>query len=338
MGFHVFSDDLERLMTGHLYLSDCTGLDRELDRELIEFIALHGKGWWMEKFLRRYRIDEARLREESADDPGEYGRLYRLLEEQVRRESDREVLKKAAFTDDPYGKGRFAFSRLTGYRWHEGKEDMPTCACGLKSDMLREDIEAFCREMIGRRGPFADEAAVWLSELETIPDEMLDLWAEKKTERTRYAGLHDELSALLSAADGSGNPPDPEKTARCVFDAYVLTAYEERFGPVTRSRKHALMDAFTRDLYRILKQLNRKRIADETDAVSAVFLAGRAMPDDMTKDRIRQIVWDEGSGGAQHRFFLGLSYRYGIGRTKDEEKAKALLSAAAAEGAFPDRL
>ena len=56
------------------------------------------------------------------------------------------------------------------------------------------------------------------------------------------------------------------------------------------------------------------------------------------KDRIKKTVWEETGCGAQHRFFLGLSYRYGIGRKPDEEKAEALLSAAAEEGTFPDRL
>ena len=41
MGFNVFSDDWDRLRSGDLYLSDCAGLDRGLDRQLIKYIAGH---------------------------------------------------------------------------------------------------------------------------------------------------------------------------------------------------------------------------------------------------------------------------------------------------------
>lgn len=41
MGFNVFSDDWDRLRSGDLYLSDCAGLDRGLDGQLIKYIAVH---------------------------------------------------------------------------------------------------------------------------------------------------------------------------------------------------------------------------------------------------------------------------------------------------------
>ena len=319
VGYNVFNDDWDRLESGELYLSDCTGLDRNLDRQLIEYIAIHGQGWWLPKFRRRYRITETFPDTADKDDPGGYQRTYRMIKEQAARENDRETLKKAAFRNDENGIARFAFCRLTGYSWGDrGADDIRTYWCGLKSDMLREDIEAFCREMLEKEGPFACEAKEWLAKLKEIPDETLDEWAEGETERAKYRSLQDELKDILRPADGSAElrGEELENKVRSIFDAYIMMLYEERCGKVTREKKYRLMDPFTRSIFRIMKKLNRSMITDETEAVIAVLYTGNMMNQSITRDWIRNTVWTKTGNNAQHNGFLDLAYQHGIGTKK----------------------
>ncbi len=324
MGFNIFRDDWSRMESGELYLSDCTRLDPKLDRQLIEYIALHGQGWWMPKFLRRYKITEEFLENADHDDPGGIWRTYQMMREQTLRESSRETLKKAAFHGSISDIRKFAFCRLTGYRWDKSAY---TYGCGLKSDMLRRDIEAFCGEMIEKEGPFACEAREWLARLPEIPDERLDEWTEGDTERTIYSNLHEQAHMLLNPL---GDDVDPDSTwfqkqVRSIFDAYIMMVYEERFGKVTREKKRRLMDSFTGDIYKILKKMARKMIHNETDAVIAVLSAAGEMRHDITRDMIHEIVWDDSSGrDPQHGYFLGTAYQYGIETEQDEKKASRM--------------
>ena len=313
MGFNVFSDDWDRLRSGDLYLSDCTGLDRRLDRQLIEYIAIHGRGWWMPKFRRRYRIGETFPGPADGAGPDEGWSRYCVIREQAARENDSEVLKKAAFRDDVTG--RFAFCRLTGYSWGDRTDDNSyTYWCGLKSDVLREDIEDFCRQMIEKEGPFAFEAGEWLAGLQEVPDEELDEWAEGQTERKPYHNLSDRTEKLLKPCGDSSWSSEEERAGkiRSIFDAYIMMVYEEGYGKVSRSRKYRLMDPFTYNIYEILKQMDRRMITDEADAVIAVLCSGRAMGNDLTREWIRETVRAGDGSDSQHGYFLGLADRCGL--------------------------
>ena len=103
MGFNVFSDDWDRLRSGDLYLSDCTGLDRRLDRQLIEYIAIHGRGWWMPKFRRRYRIGETFPGPADGAGPDEDWSRYCVIREQAARENDSEMVLSGSHYIDENG-------------------------------------------------------------------------------------------------------------------------------------------------------------------------------------------------------------------------------------------
>ena len=323
MGFNVFWDDWNRLKSGDLYLTDCTRLDPEKDRLLIEYLALHGHGDFMPKFLRRYKITEEFLKTAGTEDPDEIYRTYLMIREQAMRENSRKVLKEAAFGSSHKFVRRFAFCRLTGYSW--GKSEY-TFACGLKSDILRGDIEAFCREMIEKDGPFADEAGEWIEKLKEIPDETLDDWAEGDTERTRYNNLHERAEMLLNPLIGEIDPDSTEfhEQIRDIFDAYIMMVYEEQYGKVTRQEKSRRMDSFTREAYEILKKMIREMIHDEAEAVVAVLSTAGIMRHEFTRDWIREIAWDNTNRNPQHGYFLGLAYKYGIETEKDEKKASLM--------------
>ena len=95
------------------------------------------------------------------DDPDywiEYGK--------VREEEDVELLKRIAWSghDRP---ARFAFCRLTGYRYPAPECDADshrTNYCGRASGMTPERVREFCAEMAARGGPFAAEARACLAD------------------------------------------------------------------------------------------------------------------------------------------------------------------------------
>lgn len=188
MGVLVFRDgNFGRLEEGVVSGRDLLGLDREKDRQLIEWLLPMVSGSKREVIMRRYGMEELPKETVNTDDPADLlYRTYFVLREQVMREKDEEVLKEAAFGNRRESMGRFAFCRLTGFAWEPDACDAysyRTWECGLKSGFTRADIEDFCREMADRRGPFEKEAEKWLKELPEISDEKLKEWSKEDTER-----------------------------------------------------------------------------------------------------------------------------------------------------------
>ena len=188
MGVLVFRDgSFGRLKEGVVSGGDLLGLDREKDRQLIEWLLHMVSGSKRKEIMRRYGMDELPEETVNTDDPADpLYRTYFVLQEQVMRECSVEVLKEAAFVNQRESIGRFAFCRLTGFSWPAGECDAysyRTWQCGLKKGFTRKDIEDFCREMIERHGPFEKEAEAWLTELVLISDRKLEEWAKGDTER-----------------------------------------------------------------------------------------------------------------------------------------------------------
>ncbi len=96
---------------------------------------------------------------------GVFDAEYRLAEEQIRLVDDAEHLKAAAY-EAGYYKSRFAFCRLTGYRYPAPENDAyshRTFCCERLATFPEEEVKTFCEEMIRKKGPFAKEAAEVLS-------------------------------------------------------------------------------------------------------------------------------------------------------------------------------
>ena len=72
----------------------------------------------------------------------------------------------------------------------------------------------------------------------------------------------------------------------------------------------AVLDAVKPD--EILKQMDRRMITDEADAVIAVLCSGRAMGNDLTREWIRETVRAGDGSDSQHGYFLGLADRCGL--------------------------
>ena len=116
MGVLVFRDgSFGRLKEGVVSGGDLLGLDREKDRQLIEWLLHMVSGSKRKEIMRRYGMDELPEETVNTDDPADtLYRTYFVLREQVMREKDEEVLKEAAFGNRREIMGRFAFCRLTG--------------------------------------------------------------------------------------------------------------------------------------------------------------------------------------------------------------------------------
>jgi hypothetical protein len=344
MSIRVFRKSKWRdLEQGYLLFSDCVGLDPVLDRLLIERVA--GKlvrrirddnsERWMSVFLRKYGFSKA---PEERDD-----RL--VLREQVVRENDKEVLKEAAFRNRKHDVGRFAFCRLTGYNLDfpesdgSDRDDNPY-SCGLKSDMIREDIEEFCREMIEKEGPFAEEARQWLARLPEIDDDTLDRWAEGRTERVVHEDAYKGLRERMRPSDGASEHSDEELAdlMRTLFDVYIIMVLEERIGPLPRSKKYRITDPFFRYALMIMStQVGRDYLMDGMHAVYILMNIGHVLRDDITAERIGEVIRTESGTNPRHSFFLGVAYQYGIDTPADEEMARKMYANAAA-GGFTHRL
>ena len=91
-------------------------LDPEKDRLLLRNIARNGSGVRQRAALKRLGVEQVPERDPDYTSDDIFDEAYWLIEEQVLRVEDVELLKRAAFQG--FGEKRyFAFCRLTGYRY-----------------------------------------------------------------------------------------------------------------------------------------------------------------------------------------------------------------------------
>ena len=135
-------------------------LDAEKDRLLLRNIARNGDGARRKAALRKLGVDHVPEKDPDYTSDDTFDEEYWLVEEQVQRVEDGELLQEAAF--HAFGEKRyFAFCRLTGYRYPAPASDAcshRTYAVERFPGWTEEEVRNFCREMIRRDGPFAREA------------------------------------------------------------------------------------------------------------------------------------------------------------------------------------
>ena len=136
-------------------------LDPVEDRYYLEYIVQYAVGTRQKLLMRKLGISELPEKRRNPEDPSDRDyEEYFILEEQVAREPDAEVLKEAVYRA-PTKMATFAFCRLTGYFYSSPWNDAYSYRnyeCGWKEGMTTEDVVEFCREMIAVQGPFVREA------------------------------------------------------------------------------------------------------------------------------------------------------------------------------------
>ena len=167
MGVKIFRDDnWNRLTSGAVSRKDIMQLDGEKDRELIGYLIAHAHDPCRSSMIKyaseKYGMDELPQPHQNIDAPDDpYYEEYFVLQEQVIREDDADVLKEAALHSSNYDMAAFAFCRLTGYSFPQNECDAysyRTFDCGILPRMTIGDIREFCRMMIAERGRFANVA------------------------------------------------------------------------------------------------------------------------------------------------------------------------------------
>ena len=147
--------------------SEIRNLDPKEDRCYLEHIVQYARGARQKMIMKKLGITELPEKTVNPEDPSDrdYGEYF-ILEEQVCREPDAEVLKEAAYRA-PTQMAKFAFCRLTGYFYPSPWNDAYSYhnyECSWKEGMTTEDVIEFCREMIAVQGPFAWEAVEILAD------------------------------------------------------------------------------------------------------------------------------------------------------------------------------
>ena len=142
-------------------VQEVRNLDLKEDRCYLEYMVQYARGSPLTRLMKKLGISELPEKTRNLDDPSdrEY-EVYFVLEEQVAREPDAEILKEAAYEASTQ-MAKFAFCRLTKYCYPSPWNDAysyRTYECGWKEGMTTEDVIEFCREMITVQGPFAREA------------------------------------------------------------------------------------------------------------------------------------------------------------------------------------
>ena len=142
-------------------------LDPKEDRCYLEHIVQYARGARQKMIMKKLGITELPEKTVNPEDPSDRDyEEYFILEEQVCREPDAEVLKEAAYRA-PTQMAKFAFCRLTGYFYPSPWNDAYSYhnyECSWKEGMTTEDVIEFCREMIAVQGPFAWEAVEILAD------------------------------------------------------------------------------------------------------------------------------------------------------------------------------
>ena len=142
-------------------VQEIRNLDLKEDRCYLEYMVQYARGSHLNRLMKKLGISELPEKTRNLEDPSDRDyEEYFVLEEQVAREPDAEILKEAAYEASTQ-MAKFAFCRLTKYSYPSPWNDAysyRTYECGWKEGMTTEDVIEFCREMIAVQGPFAREA------------------------------------------------------------------------------------------------------------------------------------------------------------------------------------
>ena len=126
-------------------------LDPIEDRYYLEHLVQYARGARKKLLMKKLGIAELPEKLANPEDPSDRDyEKYIILEEQVAREPDAEILKEAVYKA-PTQMATFAFCRLTSYFYPSPWNDAYSYhnyECGWKEGMTTEDVIAFCREMI----------------------------------------------------------------------------------------------------------------------------------------------------------------------------------------------
>ena len=336
MGIDIFRrENWDRWESGPYTVIDFS-LDPEKDRWLIRHLIGHGSEIQRRRMMIKFGFDDLPAPPVNIDDPEDTQYApYLLLREQVMREDDYWTLKTAMLEAPDIMMRRFAFSRLTGYSWPPDERDAysyRTYACGLKSQVSREDIEDLCRELVYRNGRYAKRAAEWLERLPTFTDDELVEWASGKTERRFDNDLEAWMRKRMAPVKDVPEREDLEDKICGIFDATIFQKYQRRYlygsGIVFRE---AVEDSFTEFVNRRLDEL-KKPYKSIVTAVTELMRAGDRDISDLTSREISRIAWSVSPRSRQHSYFLWMAYWYGIDVDEDNDRALKLLADAADRG------
>ena len=310
-------------------------LNKEKDTLLLTYLAVYGKNMVQSYAMRKLGISETPALPVNPDDPHDDGYApYLVLREQVMRESDYWVLKKAAF-HAPKPMSRFAFCRLTGFSWIP-EEDQAysyrTYSCGLKRDVSREDIEDLCREMINEKGPFQRNAAGWLKQLADISDEKLAEMASERTERRFDRDPDQMLLKWMSPSSGYSEETDLKLKICAIFDAYIMWEYSKHFHSGSGVlQMEAMNDSLSNSLCSWFKH-TQEPAGNVLTTIEKILSEGGRLTPDLTPKRIEEIAWNVCEHSPQHSYFLHMAYWYGYETEENDDLALQMLLDAGQKG------
>ncbi len=159
MGVKVFrADNWHRIKNGSISRRDIMCLDKEKDSELIGYLMRHApeqcRRSMMNYAAEQYGMKELPVPHKNIDDPNDPDyEEYIVLQEQVVRENNDDVLKEAALHSSDCQLAAFAFCRLTGYSFPPDACDAysyRTFSCDILPGMTKESIRELCRMMIAK--------------------------------------------------------------------------------------------------------------------------------------------------------------------------------------------
>ena len=310
-------------------------LDKEKDKLQLTYLAVYGKNNVQRFAMRRLGVKEIPALPVNPEDPqdDQYA-PYMVLREQVMRESDYWVLKKAAF-HAPRPLNKFAFCRLTGCSWisdGDHASSYRTCSCGLKRDVSREDIVDLCREMIYKKGPFQRNAARWLEKLADISDEELAEMASEKTERRFDSEPDNLLHKWMRPSEGCSEETDLKLKICAIFDAYIMWEYSKEFLSGSGVLQREAMDDSLSDSLCSWFNYTQEPAGDVLTAIEELLAAGGRSAPDLTRERLKEIAWNVCEQSPQHSYFIYMAYWYGYEAEENDDLALQMLFDAAQRG------
>lgn len=334
MGIDIFrKENWGRWRSGPFQTVDFR-LDAEKDRLLIRHIINHCTALQQKRLMMKYRMQEVPALPVNIDDENDADYApYMLLREQVMREDDYWTLKAALEAPDAMMR-RFAFCRLTGYRWPPDACDAysyRTYDCGLKSEVSREDIEDLCRELIAEKSRFARRAREWLEKLPSFTDDDLAKWASDRTERKWDDDPDELLRKALRPAEGVPEREDLEDKVLAIFDAYIFRKYQRHHlygsGIVLRE---SVEDPLTKRIADRLEKMKSYYRSFEIALTEIMEAGGREIG--LAPEEVARLAWSVSPRSRQHSYFLWMAYWYGIDVDEDNAAALRMLADAAGRG------